>query len=242
MPQLARVSLAATAVLTVGSAAASLGQPFPLWERLIHNYGAKTDATPVPSMKMGAHMQMSLKPAPQPGDDRRARDIVSAARLVVEHYAGVNTALRDGYQPFFPTGKMGEEVHYTNYRIAARERRRVDYRRPGSILYKRTPTGMQAVGVMYIAAQDSTASELNAIAPLSVATWHRHVDFCGGPRNLPLPQQFGAHTEFGPQGSIHTEAACRAAHGIWMPVVLGWMTHVYPNAPTPAEIWPGMDM
>jgi hypothetical protein len=46
----------------------------------------------------------------------------------------------------------------------------------------------------------------------------------------------------GPQGSIHTEDACKAAGGLWIPVVFGWMTHIYPNAKSPSEVWAGMDM
>jgi len=154
----------------------------------------------------------------------------------------VNTALRDGYKPFHPTGKMGEEVHYTSYRCNRMEQRHVDYEHPGSILYKRTPEGMKAVGVMYTAPQDSTPEHLNTVAPLSIATWHRHVDFCGGPRSAPLEQLFGPHAKFGPQGSIHTEDACKEAQGLWIPVVFGWMTHVYPNAKSPNDVWAGMDM
>ncbi len=225
---------------------AAMAQPvpgqFPLWERLLRFYGGKNDQTPVPSMKMGNHMQMSLKRKAQPGDEARAREIVEAARRVVAHYADVNLALRDGYKPFHPTGKMGEEVHYTSYRYNRLEQRRVNYDHPGSILYKRTPRGMQAVGVMYTAPQDSTADQLNAIAPLSIATWHRHVDFCGGPRNLAFDEQFGPHARFGPQGSIHSEEDCQKAGGLWIPVVFGWMTHVYPNAKPPEEVWAGMDM
>ncbi len=224
------------------SLTAATAQQFPWWERLVVYYGGKTDNTPVPSMKMGNHMQMSLKDKPQPGDTQRARQIVAAARGVIEHYSDVNTALRDGYKPFHPTGKLGEEVHYTNYRYGRLEQRHVNYDRPGSILYKRTPQGMQAVGVMYTAPVDSTPEHLNAIAPLSIATWHRHVDFCGGPRSLPLEEQFGPHAQFGPQGSIHTEEACKSAHGLWIPVVFGWMTHVYPNAKSPNDVWAGMDM
>jgi hypothetical protein len=74
---------------------------------------------------------------------------------------------------------------------------------------------------------------------LSVATWHRHVDFCGAPKNLPTAEQFGPNARFGPQGSIHTEEACIAAQGLWIPVVLEWMTHVYPNE---RQQWGGMDM
>ena len=219
-----------------------MGQQFPAWEQLLRYYGGKTDDTPVASMKMGSHMQMSLKGTPQPGDAQRAQRIVAAARSVVAHYSDVNTALRDGYKPFHPTGKLGEEVHYTNYRDNRLELRQVDYEHPGSILYKRTAEGMKAVGVMYSAPQDSTPGQLNAVAPLSIATWHRHVDFCGGPRSLPLDERSASHAQFGPLGSIHTEEACKEAHGLWIPVVFGWMTHVYPNAKLPDEVWAGMDM
>jgi len=227
------------------SLTAVMAQQFPLWERLLRYSGGKTDATPVPSMKMGDHMQMSLKGQPQTGDDQRAQRIVAAAASALAHYSDVNTALRDGYKPFHPTGKMGEEVHYTNYRYHRQEQRPVDhvnYDHPGSILFQRTPEGMKAVGVMYSAPQDSTPEQLNAIAPLSIATWHRHVDFCGGPRNAPVEAQWGPHAQFGPQGSIHTEEACKEAHGLWIPVVFGWMTHVYPNAKSPHDVWAGMDM
>jgi hypothetical protein len=174
---------------------------------------------------------MSLQGKPQAGDKPCAQRIVAAARRVIAHYSDVNAALRDGYRPFHPTGKMGEEVHYTNYRFARLEQRHADYEHPGSILYKRTPEGMQAVGVMYTAPQDSMPEQLNAVAPLSIATWHRHVDFCGGPRSSPLREL-----------SIHTEEACKEAQGLWIPVVFGWMTHVYPNAKSPGDVWAGMDM
>jgi hypothetical protein len=216
-----------------------MAQEFPLWEQLLSHYGGKTDETSVPSMKMGNHMQMSLQGGAQPGDAQRAREILEAARQVLARYADVNLALQDGYKPFHPTGRMGEEVHYTNYHFARREQKDIDYRQPGSILYRRTADGMKAVGVMYTAPRDSTSERLNEIAPLSVATWHRHVDFCGGPRSLPLSEQFGPDGSFGPQGSIHTEEACTAAHGLWIPVVFGWMTHVYPDD---RDAWGGMDM
>jgi hypothetical protein len=56
---------------------------------------------------------------------------------------------------------------------------------------------------------------------------------------LPKSAQFGPNARFGPQGSIHTEDECNAAHGLWIPVVLEWMTHVYP---TEQQQWGGMHM
>ena len=234
---MAKRLLAIFGIILLCSFTAVKAQQFPLWEQMLR-FAGTTDATPVPSMKMGNHMQMSLRSQSQPGDEERAREIVAAARSAIVRYADVNAAVRDGYKPFYPTGRIGEEVHYTNYRYGPH----ADYDHPRSILYKRTPAGMQAVGVMYTAPQDATTEQLNAIAPLSIATWHRHVDFCGAPRGVSLDERFGPQAQFGPQGSIHTEEACNQAHGLWIPVVFGWMTHVYPNAKLPAEIWAGMNM
>jgi hypothetical protein len=215
-----------------------VAQDFPLWERVLKHYSGKTDETPVPSMKMG-HMQMSLKGDAAPGDEARATEILKVADAVLSQYRDVKSAVHDGYKPFFSSGKIGEEIHYTNYRYRRKEQQHVDYSRPGSILYKRTSEGLRAIGVMYTAPADASPRQLDAIAPLSIATWHRHVDFCGGPKNLSASDQFGPNARFGPQGSIHTEEACTAAQGLWIPLVLEWMTHVYPNE---NQHWGGMDM
>jgi hypothetical protein len=225
-------------LLLTACAAIASAQSFPLWERILKHYSGKSDATPVPSMKMG-HMQMSVRAEAAPGDEARASAILEAAAGVLTRYRDVNMAVHDGYKPFFPTGKIGEEIHYTNYRYRHLEQQHIDYSRPGSILYKRTEGGLKVIGVMYAAPADATPQQLDAIAPLSVATWHRHVDFCGGPKTLPKSEQFGPSARFGPQGSIHTEEACSAAQGLWIPLVLDWMTHVYPHEP---QKWGGMDM
>jgi hypothetical protein len=232
------IRIALLLVMLTTCATLASAQNFPLWERILKHFSGTTDDTPVPSMKMG-HMQMSLKGDRAAGDEARAAAILAAANAVLIQYRDVKTAMRDGYKPFFPTGRIGEEIHYTNYRYRRKEQEHADYGRPSSILYKRTTQGLKAVGVMYTAPADATPEQLNAIAPLSFATWHRHVDFCGGPRTLPTSEQYGPNARFGPQGSIHTEDECNAAQGLWIPVVLNWMTHVYPNEP---QQWGGMDM
>src|ERR1700761_5357731 len=170
--------------LTICASLAS-AQSFPLWERILKHQSGASDDTPVPSMKMG-HMQMSLKAEPKAGDDAKAAQVLAAAAGVISRYSDVKTAVHDGYKPFFPTGKIGEEIHYTNYRYRRLEQRQVDYTHPSSILYKRTAAGLKAVGVMYTASPNVGPQQLDAIAPLSVAAWHRHVDFCGGPKTLPV--------------------------------------------------------
>ena len=210
----------------------------PLWQRLLRWAGGESSATPVATATT-RHMQMSVRTPLRAGDEERAAAVVAAARRVVAHYRDVAVAERDGYRAFAPTGVVGEEVHYTNSWKAAREKKALDLQRPGSILYKRTDAGLVAVGVMYTASADATPEQLDARLPLSVAVWHRHVHFCGWPNGTPRSEWDGPGARFGVAGSIDSEAACRAAGGYWIPLVLGWMTHVYPLESEPDRIWLG---
>jgi hypothetical protein len=219
----------------------ALAEGVPLWQRLLRWAGGESSETPVSTTTKG-HMQMSVRTPQRSGDAERADAILAAAGRVLERYRDVETAERDGYRAFAPRGVLGEEVHYTNHWKAGREATTLDLERPGSILYKRTATGMVAVGVMYTAKADSTPAELDERLPLSVAVWHRHVHFCGWPGGTPRSDWDGPKARFGVAGSIDSEAACAAAGGYWIPLVLGWMTHVYPFATDAERIWLGEHM
>src|SRR5579859_2434200 len=91
-------------MMLAGCANMALAQGFPIWARLLRHYSGTTDETPVPSMKMGRHTQVSLKGDAAPGDSARATEILVAADSVLSRYRGVKAAVRDGYEPFFPTG------------------------------------------------------------------------------------------------------------------------------------------
>lgn len=229
----------AAAVLAGAAASPASAQGVPLWQRLLRWASGESSATTVPTTMMGTHMQMSVRRPVQPGDEARAQAIVAAAGRVLARYADVAAAERDGYRPFAPRHVIGEEVHYTNYWIAGREANRIDHERPGSILYKRTAQGLQAIGVMYTAKGDAGPEALDARAPLSHAVWHRHVHFCGWPEGAPRHEFDGPQARFGFAGSIHTEAACTDAGGYWVPVAFGWMTHVYPHESDAERVWLG---
>ena len=92
---------------------------------------------------------------------------------------------------------------------------------------------------MYIARADATPEQLDARLPLSITVWHRHVRFCGWPSGTPRAEWDGPSARFGFAGSIVTEAACTAAGGYWIPLVLGWMAHVYPLETEADRIWLG---
>ena len=109
-----------------------------------------------------------------------------------------------------------------------------DPARPTSLLYKKTATGYELVGAMYTMPRNSSEDQLNERLPLSIAMWHQHTNLCF-PRLSHLRD--ADWTKFGLQGSIATQDACDAAGGRFHPVVLGWMTHVYPYADSTDKIF-----
>ncbi|MEP6609501.1 MAG: hypothetical protein ABJA83_12585 [Burkholderiaceae bacterium] len=232
------VAVALAAMLCANAADAGV----PLWQRVLRWVSGETSDTLVQTHMMGKHMQMSVRQTPQPGDAARAEEIRDAARRVLERYRDVADAEAGGYAPFAPTGRIGEEVHYTHHWRASNEKSGIDLDRPGSILYKRTAKSMHAVGVMYTAPGHSLPWELDQRVPLSVGVWHRHVHFCGWPSGTPRKDWDGPGARFGFAGSIGDEATCRAADGYWIPLALGWMTHVYPNETELDKIWIGDQM
>jgi hypothetical protein len=49
--------------------------------------------------------------------------------------------------------------------------------------------------------------------------------------------------KFGMAGSISTKAACDVAGGRFVPLIFGWMVHVYPYEKNAEDVWamgPGM--
>lgn len=210
--------------------------------KLVRWISGETSDTLVKTTMMGPHLQISVRQQPKERDEAQAQAVLAGARAAMVTYQDVKVAERDGYKVFAPTGQMGEEVHYSNFWRGASEKNGLDLERPGSLLYRRTPTGMKIVGVMYTAKPDASPAELDLRVPLSIGVWHRHVHFCGWPDGAPRSDYEGPAPRFGYFGSIADEAACTAARGYWIPVALGWMTHVYPEGKTRDERWFGRVM
>jgi len=193
---------------------------------------------PVTTKLMDPHMEITLRRLPQPGDAERADAIVAYARRLVAQYANVADAERDGYTKFLPNIELPQE-HFTKAGFA-REAwfGTFDSTHPTSLIYDRDASGLHIVGVMYTASNLATEAELDRRVPMSIGTWHRHVNFCWAPASVPMRDAyFGAHPKFGFDGSISTRAACDAENGSFSPIEFGWMIHVWPNAPTQAAIW-----
>ncbi|MGA2811415.1 MAG: hypothetical protein ABSG16_08455 [Candidatus Acidiferrum sp.] len=170
------------------------------------------------------HMYMTTVRPQAAGDAERANQIVKELRAGIDKYKDYHMALSDGYKIFLPNIPQ-PEYHFTSRKNGFLEAFSFDASRPTSLLYKKTATGYELVGAMYTMPRRASEEQLNERVPLSVATWHLHTNLCAPPLWKIASADW---TKFGLQGSIATQEACDAAGGRFHPVVLGWMTHVYP--------------
>lgn len=189
---------------------------------------------------MGPHMKMTDLRSPKPGDAARAQQVVEAARQVAEKYQDYHVALADDFKIFLPNVPQSM-YHFTNYQYAREAAFAFNPEHPTSLLYEKHGDNYKLVGVMYTAPKRFTEDDLDARIPLSVAQWHEHVNFCRPPKDMPLPEKMHGlldpDAKFGLKGSIHTQEACDAAGGTFLPVVFNWMLHVYPFEKDQASIW-----
>ena len=185
-------------------------------------------------MDMGPHMFMTdLRPA-NPGDEKRAADLVAELRPAIEKYKDYKVALADGFKIFLPDVPQ-PHYHFTNYEYGREAQTSFNPAHPTSLLYEKTADGYVLQGAMYTAPRFYTEADLNARVPLSVARWHEHVNLCFAPKEAHI--QPGTSKEFGFHGSIATEEACKEANGRWVPLIFNWMVHVYPYESDPDKIW-----
>jgi hypothetical protein len=191
---------------------------------------AANDAMDMSDMDMSEnpHMFMTELRTKQPGDDRRAEEIVE----ILGKSKDYKVALADNYKIFLPNVKQ-PIYHFTNYKNAIAASFIFNPAHPTSLLYKKTGDGYELIGAMFTAPRTATEQQLNERVPLSVARWHEHVNFC-------LPPRGAAQIDwkrFGLAGSIATEDACAQANGRFIKQVFGWMVHVYPFQTDPGKVW-----
>jgi hypothetical protein len=198
-------------------------------EQVAHNLGDGH------RMDMGPHMKMTSLLPLRPGDQQKAKHVVEVAGKVCEKYKDYKAALADGFQIFLPNVPQ-KQYHFNKPEYALEAAQHFNPEHPTSLLYEKDGNGYKLVGVMYTAPRWASEDELNERIPLSIAQWHAHVNLCLPPANR-KEEVTGPAPKFGFHGSISTEADCRAADGRFVPQAFGWMVHVYPFAPTPAEVW-----
>jgi len=187
------------------------------------------------------HMRMTDHPPAAPGDSARAAAVLATLRTALQPYADYHRALADGYKIFLP--RIPQPVyHFSSRQFTRAGYAHFDPAHPGSLLYQKVnDSTYKLVGAMYSAPKNATPDQLNAILPLSIATWHAHTNFCV-PQPVLSPAKWAAKDStgqrlFGFRGTITTADACASAGGKFYPQVFGWMVHIYPFAPTWAETW-----
>jgi hypothetical protein len=186
-------------------------------------------------MDMGPHMKMTALREPKSGDQKRAEQIVATARSVAEKYEDYHAALADGYKIFLPNVPQ-KQYHFTNHRYAFEAAFRFNPEHPTSLLYEKHGDDYKLIGVMYTARKNQSEDQLDKRIPLSMAQWHEHVNFCAPPQDK-KNELWGPHARFGLAGSITTKEECEAAGGKFLPVIFGWMVHVYPFEQKAEDIW-----
>ncbi len=185
--------------------------------------------------EMGPHMKMSVLRSGRPGDEKRAAEVVTRARQLLDKYQDYKTALAAGFEIFMPNLPQ-PMYHFTNYRYALEAELRFNPEHPTSLLYEKNGAGYKLIGAMYTAPAQFSEDELDQRIPLSVAQWHQHINFCVPPEGR-RAEMFAPKPLFGLQGSITAKAECDKAGGTFMPRLFGWMVHVYPSEQTSAKIW-----
>ena len=181
---------------------------------------------------MGPHMHMTALRTATSDDWARADKIAAELRESIERFKDYKVALAEGYQPFMPNLPQ-DMYHFTNYANGFVESFTFDPARPTSLLYKKTSGAWLLIGAMYTMPRGATEEQLNQRVPLSIAQWHLHTNLCMPPRGATNVDW----KEFGLTGSIATKTACAAAGGRFMPVIFGWMVHVYPFESSREKVW-----
>lgn len=189
---------------------------------------------------MAAHMEMTPPRPSNPGDSARAAKLVIELRSAIAKYHDVRVAVDDGFRQFAPQVKKQRVYHFTNYRWAFENAFRFNPEKPTSLLYKKDAQGnFVLIGAMYTAPKRFSEEKLNDRVPLSVAQWHKHVNWCVPPRGnqAKWTETKNGRPVFGPLG-VSTREDCDAAGGRFVKEPFGWMVHANVFASNdPRVIW-----
>lgn len=207
-------------------------------------------AEPGPAMPMTSHgvrdnsmLHMEMTPVLRatPADSARAARVARQLRAALVKYRDTTAAVADGYQMFLPKVKDQKVYHFTNSWRAVQEAFRFNPARPTSLLYKKDTDGrFVLIGAMYTAPKRFGVEQLDARVPLSIARWHKHINWCvprQGETSRWLERRSGEPV-FGPESPIATKVACDAVGGVFHENLFGWMIHANVfEGDDPATIW-----
>jgi hypothetical protein len=173
-------------------------------------------------------------------DSARASRVAATLRAALAKYADTTAAVADGYQMFLPGLEVQKVFHFTNNWRAVQESFRFEPSRPTSLLYRKDSAGkLVLMGAMYTAPKRFGYDKLDARVPLSVARWHKHVNWCLPKRGETarwIERKDGAAV-FGPESPIATKEACDQVGGRFEKNVFGWMLHANVFSADSAVVW-----
>jgi len=181
-------------------------------------------------MNMMKHMALTPSRPATSADSARARQIATDLKRAIAKYADTSVAVADGYKMFAPNVKNQQVFHFTNYGHGFKEAFRFNAEQPTSLLYKRgADDKLHLVGAMFTMPKRTKPEKLDERIPLSIAHWHRHVNWClpklRDQSRLAERDSLG-QPKFGPESPVATKAACDAVGGNFFASPLGWMVHV----------------
>lgn len=187
------------------------------------------------------HLEMTPLRAPAPGDSARAAAVAAELRRAILQYRDTTAAVADGFRMFAPQIRNQKVYHFTRGLNAVQEAFRFDPAKPTSLLYTKGADGkFVLVGGMYTAPKRFGHDKLDERVPLSIARWHKHVNWCIPPRGQRdrWLERADGQPVFGPESPIATKQACDAVGGVFHESPLGWMVHANVMASAdPAGIW-----
>jgi hypothetical protein len=138
----------------------------------------------------------------------RVHTMLARARAANDKYRNFAVAVQDGYSPTSLAFVQGQGYHYEN---PAYLDRGFDLLHPPFLVYDKVQGRLVLQGLMYYVPESTTAAQLAAIFPPSMASWHKHVNVClADDAVLPL----------------YTAAACAQQGGEFL-ASTGWMVHAW---------------
>lgn len=189
---------------------------------------------------MAAHMEVTPVRKATTADSLRANAIADELRIAIAKYRDVKIAEADGFRMFAPQVKKQLVYHFTKNLWALENQFTFNPARPTSLLYRRDAEGnFVLIGAMYTAPKRYTLNDLDKRIPISIAQWHKHVNWCLPPRRADdrWTEMKNGRPVFGPLG-VSTREECDAAGGRFVKEVFGWMVHANVFASNdPKMVW-----
>ena len=174
------------------------------------------------------HMELTPVRKANRADSAKALAAVKELRTAIARYRDTSVATADGFEMFAPGMKNQTTYHFTKNRNAVAALLRFDAAKPTSLLYEKDSAGrMKLVGAMYTLPRRASADRLDGRIPLSIARWHKHVNWClpGKNREARWLERKNGLPVFGPESPIATKAECDKVGGQFEASVFGWMVH-----------------